>query len=38
MRKLVFVILLVGCAEQPPTEAQLAILGYYADKCEKQGC
>lgn len=39
MRKLVFVVLLAGCAQEPtePTEMQLSILGYYADKCEKQG-
>jgi hypothetical protein len=39
MRKLVFLVLLASCAQEPqePTQIQLALLGYYADKCEKQG-
>lgn len=38
MKKLLVVILLSGCAvQQEPTEAQLAILSYYADMCKRQG-
>ena len=38
MRKLFLLALLAGCAtQQEPTEAQLALLSYYADMCKRQG-
>ena len=39
MKRVLLVIALVGCAQQPrqPTDAQLAVLSYYAHKCEQQG-
>lgn len=39
MKKLFFLLLISGCAEaqQQPTDAQKAVIAYYADKCQKQG-
>lgn len=38
MKRLIVVLLLSGCAtQQEPTEAQIALLSYYADVCKKQG-
>lgn len=39
MKKLILLVLLAGCAQQPPqpSEAQLALLSYYADMCKRQG-
>lgn len=39
MKRLLLVLCLAGCAQQPqqPTEAQLAVISYYADICKRQG-
>ena len=38
MKRIILVFLLSGCVSEPePTQAQLALIGYYADRCEKQG-
>lgn len=39
MKRLLLVLCLAGCAQQPqePTEGQLALLAYYVEVCKKQG-